>query len=101
MRRECSELISRQFQGILSVLCCRLKIEFFSRNVLYGTSKFVYANFANITTDLYVFCRREESDIPLIVIGCVQEIERRGGFKMPLSVFHARGKFHDVLFNRI
>lgn len=23
--------------------------------------------------------RREESDIPLVVIGCVQEIEKRGG----------------------
>ena len=23
-------------------------------------------------------CRRENSDIPLVVIGCVQEIEKRG-----------------------
>lgn len=26
-------------------------------------------------------CRRENSDIPLVVIGCVQEIEKRGKFK--------------------
>lgn len=64
------ELILLQFQSELNVFVCLLWID----NVQLSLVKWFY--------DLPLVCfsyRREESDIPLVVIGCVQEIEKRGG----------------------
>ena len=37
----------------------------------------------------FFLCRRENSDIPLVVIGCVQEIEKRGKSKGLLGILNS------------